>query len=28
KRRAKILVSKNYILWRMVRLVNRKKNKR
>ncbi|EFA0488641.1 TPA: glycosyl transferase, partial [Escherichia coli] len=27
-RRAKILVSKNYILWRMVRLVNRKKNKR
>ncbi|EES9323378.1 glycosyl transferase, partial [Escherichia coli] len=25
---AKILVSKNYILWRMVRLVNRKKNKR
>ncbi|HBB2133830.1 TPA: glycosyl transferase, partial [Escherichia coli] len=23
-----ILVSKNYILWRMVRLVNRKKNKR
>ncbi|EES8747009.1 glycosyl transferase, partial [Escherichia coli] len=26
--RAKILVSKNYILWRMVRLVNRKKNKR
>lgn len=27
KRRAKILVSKNYILWRMVRLVNRKKNK-
>ena len=28
KRRAKILASKNYILWRMVRLVNRKKNKR
>ncbi|EFI4481890.1 glycosyl transferase, partial [Shigella sonnei] len=26
--RAKILASKNYILWRMVRLVNRKKNKR
>ncbi|EFO2467313.1 glycosyl transferase, partial [Escherichia coli] len=25
---AKILASKNYILWRMVRLVNRKKNKR
>ncbi|EIP9960084.1 TPA: glycosyl transferase, partial [Escherichia coli] len=24
----KILASKNYILWRMVRLVNRKKNKR
>ncbi|EHP8237211.1 TPA: glycosyl transferase, partial [Escherichia coli] len=23
-----ILASKNYILWRMVRLVNRKKNKR
>ncbi|MEV9671324.1 glycosyltransferase family 2 protein, partial [Escherichia coli] len=28
KRRAKILASKNYIIWRMVRLVNRKKNKR
>ncbi|EOV7654887.1 glycosyltransferase family 2 protein, partial [Escherichia coli] len=28
KRRAKILASKNYILWGMVRLVNRKKNKR
>ncbi|HBQ4518424.1 glycosyl transferase, partial [Escherichia coli] len=27
-RRAKILASKNYIIWRMVRLVNRKKNKR
>ncbi|HFO7215501.1 TPA: glycosyl transferase, partial [Escherichia coli] len=27
-RRAKILASKNYILWRMVRLVSRKKNKR
>ncbi|HCQ2718201.1 TPA: glycosyl transferase, partial [Escherichia coli] len=27
-RRAKILASKNYILWGMVRLVNRKKNKR
>ncbi|HCD6091551.1 TPA: glycosyl transferase, partial [Escherichia coli] len=26
--RAKILASKNYIIWRMVRLVNRKKNKR
>ncbi|HFO6391296.1 TPA: glycosyl transferase, partial [Escherichia coli] len=26
--RAKILASKNYILWRMVRLVSRKKNKR
>ncbi|HCN8807681.1 TPA: glycosyl transferase, partial [Escherichia coli] len=25
---AKILASKNYILWRVVRLVNRKKNKR
>ncbi|HBN1859023.1 TPA: glycosyl transferase, partial [Escherichia coli] len=25
---AKILASKNYILWGMVRLVNRKKNKR
>ncbi|EIW6488495.1 glycosyl transferase, partial [Escherichia coli] len=25
---AKILASKNYIIWRMVRLVNRKKNKR
>ncbi|EHL3543707.1 glycosyl transferase, partial [Escherichia coli] len=23
-----ILASKNYIIWRMVRLVNRKKNKR
>ncbi|MXC54342.1 glycosyl transferase, partial [Escherichia coli] len=28
KRRAKILASQNYIRWGMVRLVNRKKNKR